>query len=68
MPTITITVDTAQAQRLAHAFGRAYGLQRDATAPEVKQFVINYMKGIMLDQESAEARAALAPPADLDAT
>lgn len=78
MAQITITLDATQSQRVATAFGRAYHLTdplsspenapRDATAAEVKQFLINYMRGVVQDTEAAAARASLASPADLTAT
>jgi hypothetical protein len=41
---------------------------RSATAAEIKQEVVNYLKGVVQDQEAAAAKAALAAPADLIAT
>lgn len=41
---------------------------RSATAAEVKQEVVNYIKGVVHDQEAAAAKAALAEPADVVAT
>ena len=68
MPIISFTVDTTQAQRIAHAFGYHYTRGTDATPAEVKQYIINYVKTMVIDAEEAEARAALTPPPDVVAT
>lgn len=68
MPSITLTVTAAQAQRIATAFGRAYNLRdasnapRDATGPEIHDYIVGYVRNIVADTESAAARAAIQVP------
>lgn len=68
MPTITLTVTAPQAQRIATAFGRAYhlanpdGTPRDATAQEMHGYLVGYIKGVVLDTETAAAKAAINVP------
>lgn len=61
MPSITLTVTAQQAQRIATAFGETYGLvdatgaPRDATAQEIHDYIVGYIKGIV---QGADLRAA----------
>lgn len=59
MPTITIDLTAPQSQRVGAAFGKAYNLGRDATASEVRQFLINYMKAVVTDKERSAAIDAI---------
>ena len=74
MPSFTLTVDVTQAQRIATAFGRywqlkdAQGAPRDATAAEIKTFLVRQLKGVVVQQERNAAQAAIAEPADLTVT
>lgn len=64
MPSITLTVDAATAQRIAAAFGRAFlltgadGQPRDATLAEVKDWLALQVKSVVRSQELAAARAS----------
>ena len=63
MPTISITVTAAQAARAAAALGKAQALKdnavppqpRNATAEEVRQFMIGRLRQLIIDVEGAEA-------------
>lgn len=65
MPTLTITTNAVQAQRIAAAFGELHnlldvnGIRRDATATEVKAELIKYLKATVLNYETAQARKAI---------
>lgn len=59
MATITITAAAGPAGRLAHAVGVALNLGRDATIPEVTQWVITDMRALVTQVERNEANAAL---------
>lgn len=59
MATMTITTTTEQAARVATAFGALLHLGRDATAAEVKQAVIAYMRAVVLQYENRQAIAVL---------
>lgn len=65
MPTISFTVDATAAARLAHAIGIDLGLNRDATATEVRQFIVDKLKALVRSIERKEAEAAVPPPSDL---
>ena len=66
MPTISITVTAAQAARAAAALGKAQALKdnavppqpRNATAEEVRQFMIGRLRQLIIDVEGAEATKA----------
>ena len=66
MPQITITVTAAQATRAAAALGKAQALKdnadppqpRNATAEEVRQFMIGRLRQLIIDVEGAEATKA----------
>jgi hypothetical protein len=66
MPSITLTIDAAAAQRVAAAFGRywhladAGGAPRDATLAEVKTYLVRQMAGVVRNAERAQAEAAAA--------
>lgn len=75
MPSITITLDSTNAARVASAFGRYWNLRnqdgtpRDATLPEIKEFVVRQLRGVVRRQEAAEDEAAFAAAqTDLAAT
>lgn len=63
MPTISFTVDATAATRLAHAIGVDLRLDRDATATEVRQFIVDKLKALVRSIERREAEAAV-PPSD----
>lgn len=71
MPTLTIDVTTDQATRIATACGKAWGLKnaagnpRAATLTEIRKFLIDQMKGIVIGIEKQAAIQAVAEPADL---
>ena len=74
MPDFTLSLTATQAQRVAVAFGRywqlkdAQGQARDATAAEVKTYLIRQFKGVVTNAERAEAEAAISAPAELVVT
>ena len=74
MPDFTLTLTAAQAQRVAVAFGRygkftdAQGAPRNATAAEIKEYLVRQLKGVVRQQERGVAEAALAEPAELVVT
>lgn len=62
MPSITLTLDTANAQRVVKAVGKIVAFPnppRDATVAEVKEFLMNYMKQLVVNSEKNDALAAL---------
>lgn len=59
MPTLTIDLTAAQANRLTAAFGKAHGLGRDATNAEVRQYVIDFLKAVVVDKERSAAIDAI---------
>ena len=65
MATTTITTTAAQDQRLSSAFGILLGLTngggapRGATQTEIKQQVINYLTGVVLQVERQQAQLAI---------
>lgn len=65
MAVLTITTTTAQDAKIVAAFGRALGLGRNATGPEVKAAVINYIRQIVRADETTiatdTARATIVP-------
>ena len=58
MATLTITTTAAQASRISVAYGAVNGLGRDATAAEVKQFVIEEIKRVVIGYEKNVASEA----------
>ena len=60
MATLTITTSAEQAARVAEAFGVILNLGRDATGPEIKQAVVNYIKSVVISYENRKAIALLA--------
>lgn len=70
MATLSIDVPDAFVPRIRAAFGKLRGLKdtqdpplpRDATVAEVIAEVKGYLKGIVLDQETAAAMAAITIP------
>ena len=65
MATTTINTTTTQDQRLSSAFGILMGLTngvgapRGATQAEIKQEVINYLTGVVLQVERQQAQQAI---------
>ena len=55
MATITITANAPEVARVAHCVGVRLGLGRDATATEVQQFLIEYLKTTIKVVEQSEA-------------
>lgn len=71
MPSMTITTDAGQAQRLATALGRKLdlrdnGVPRDATAAEIKKFTVDMLRGVVHEYETERDRAQIQPPAAFD--
>ena len=62
MATLTINTTAAHAARVVAAFGLQQNLGRDATAAEVKQQVIEFMKGVVFDQEDRVTKDAVVTP------
>jgi hypothetical protein len=60
--TMTINTTTAQDARIAPAVGSILGLGRDATAAEVKAWVIEYIKQSVLDYERRKNIEQFVPP------
>lgn len=56
---VTISTDSGQDARLAPAFGDKLGLGRNATAAEVKADLISYMRGVVLNYETEQAKKAI---------
>lgn len=54
MATVTITTTTAEDNRLAPAFGAYLNLPGNATAAQVKQALIDFMKGVVHNYEAAQ--------------
>lgn len=65
MPQLTINTTNAQAKRISVAVGRELSLQtndephleRDATAAEVKQYLIQFLRETVLNVEANKAEA-----------
>lgn len=75
MAQLTITVPDAQVPRVQTAFGAVLDLRdgngdlRDATADEVRQYLVDKLKQIVRLHESQEAtETAVAAVVDVDAT
>ncbi len=64
MPTLSITTNASQAQRIATAFGRLKNRRetdrtpRDATGAEVKAEVIDFIKQVVISYEQDVAMQA----------
>lgn len=54
MPSMTITTTAQQAQRLATALGKALGYGRDATADEIKAYVVDHFRQLVHREERQE--------------
>ena len=65
MPTISLTVTQAQVDRITAALGVKLSLGRNATAEEVKTYIINVLKQDVFDKERRDAYAEVASPAEL---
>jgi hypothetical protein len=75
MASVTIDTSPAQDQRLAPAFGDYLGLTQpgtntlqNANVAQVKQALIDFMRGVVLNYERKESQKALAQPAAFDPT
>ena len=62
MATLTITVNDTHVPRIQTAFGSLLGLDQDATAEEVRQHLVAYMKDVV---ERHERRAVVPDPLDV---
>lgn len=65
MATLTITTTAPQDARIVTAFGRYLGFPSDATGPQVKQAVIDFMINVVREYErkvAADAAAAAVTP------
>lgn len=66
MPTISLTIDASNAQRIAAAFGQywhltdANGDPRDATLAEIKTYLTRQVMGVVRNQDRAAAAATAA--------
>lgn len=58
MATLTLTTTSQQDARIVQAFGTYLDLGRNATAGEVKQWLISQLRGVVLAQEAKAAREA----------
>lgn len=65
MPSLTITLDAANAARVSVAVRRRLSLDHDATLAEVKDFLVTYLKHFVKDQERAAAQEAVTTEIDL---
>ena len=65
MATITITTTSAEDTRIAAAFGTMLGLNRNATAAEIKAWVVGRLKDAVFGEEQRiaafNAAAAVSP-------
>lgn len=65
MPDITITVNVTQARRISTALGRHLGLtdtngaNRDATAGEVREWLLSNLRQVVEEQERKEAERSI---------
>lgn len=64
MASITITTNGAQDARLGPAFGKLLGLQGNANAAQVKEWVIAQLRSVVQQYETQQAITALTPPSD----
>lgn len=60
MAATTINTTGAEDTRIAVAFGKYLNLGRNATQVEVKAAIIQWVTGVVQDQEYQAARAAIA--------
>lgn len=68
MAIVTITTSAAQDARLGPAFGAALNLGRNATAAEVKAWLIAQLRSVVQQHETSEAVASITPPSDFSPT
>lgn len=54
MVTLTIDLTAAQAQRVSTAIGKVLSLGRDATAAEIRQWLVDRLKDVVLKQEKKD--------------
>ena len=70
MPTLSITVNNTQAARIVAAFGKQLNtmtdppnpVPRDATQEEVRQQIMQFIKGVVFAQERRAAIEAVSVP------
>ena len=55
MTTLTVTVPDPQVPRIQTAMGAHLRLGRDATAEEVRQQLVDYLKGVVFHEEASAA-------------
>ncbi len=58
MPDLTITLTAAHVARVQAAFGNKLGLPGNATAEDVRQEIIGYLKGVTRSYETQVANEA----------
>ncbi len=58
MGTLTITTTAQQDARIVAAFGRRLGLGRNATGPEVREQVVQFVRDVVLQMEQEAAAIA----------
>ena len=68
MPDITITITTAQTQRIQDAFTVALELGAPATQADIKNYLIDHMKNVVMASERRVHDAAHSAGDDLDLT
>lgn len=69
MATLTITTTAGDAARVAAAFGARLSLGRDATAAEIKQQTVQFLRGVVQEYEkNIAAQAAVAAVTLIDPT
>lgn len=68
MPSLTITVTTEQAQRVADAYGDKLGLNGPATMADVKSALIAEMKTVVRNYELGRAYRAVTVAPDVEPT
>lgn len=66
MPSLTLTLTAAQADRLAVAVGRKIDKETPADLAEVKSYLIHILRELVADQERSIAQEAIM--ADLEVT
>lgn len=69
MGTLTITTSAQHDTRIVAALGKHLNLGRNATGAEVKAWIVNYLKAMVLEQEKlAAAVAAVATVTEINPT
>lgn len=65
MPSITLTLSIPEANRLLKALGAHQHLERDATATEVKAWLVRQLSSVVTVQERRLSEGALPTPPPL---